>query len=192
MSLYILKSWETILSESSDAAGHAHKKTDPNNWVCFLKTGNVLLSQAASHQVSSALRSLTTVFEMGTGVTSSLLSPDFLLVKFTCRFVAAHSLRYSHTLVCSVPRSSRALRNANFPSQFFQVVPWKLNKSIKLALENHWSSFRPISIGQLNVSPHLHLRPINVIVSHGSYHFWRKSILVGGFALRCFQRLSRP
>ena len=39
-------------------------------------TGNVLLSQAASHQVSSALRSLTTVFEMGTGVTSPLLSPD--------------------------------------------------------------------------------------------------------------------
>ena len=34
---------------------------------------------------------------------------------------------------------------------------------------NHWSSVRPISIGQLNVLPHLHLRPINVIVSHGSY-----------------------
>ena len=42
------------------------------------KTGNVLLSQAASHQVSSALRSLTSVFEMGTGVASPLLSPDFL------------------------------------------------------------------------------------------------------------------
>ena len=36
------------------------------------QTGNVLLSQAASHQVSSALRSLTTVFEMGTGVSSLL------------------------------------------------------------------------------------------------------------------------
>ena len=42
----------------------------------YKKTGDVLLFQAASHQVSSALRSLTTVFEMGTGVTSSLLSPD--------------------------------------------------------------------------------------------------------------------
>ena len=42
------------------------------------KTGNVLLSQAASHQVSSALRSLTSVFEMGTGVASPQLSPDFL------------------------------------------------------------------------------------------------------------------
>ena len=38
----------------------------------FLQTGDVLLSQAAARQVSSALKSLTTVFEMGTGVTSSL------------------------------------------------------------------------------------------------------------------------
>ena len=57
---------------------------------------------------------------------------------------------------------------------------------------NHWSSFRPISIGQLNTLLHLHLRPINVVVFHGSYHYWRRSCLVGGFALRCFQRLSRP
>ena len=43
----------------------------------YKKTGDVLLFQAASHQVSSALRSLTTVFEMGTGVASPLLSPDY-------------------------------------------------------------------------------------------------------------------
>ena len=43
------------------------------------KTGNDLLSRAASRQVSSALRSLTAVFEMGTGVSSALLSPDFVL-----------------------------------------------------------------------------------------------------------------
>ena len=90
----------------------------PLDHGALIKTGNVLLSQAASHQVSSALRSLTTVFEMGTGVTSSLLSPDFLLVKFTYHFVATRSLRYSHTLVCSVPRNSCALCYANFPTQF--------------------------------------------------------------------------
>ena len=37
-----------------------------------LLTGNVLLSRAVAHQVSSAQMSLTSVFEMGTGVTSSL------------------------------------------------------------------------------------------------------------------------
>ena len=98
-----------ILSKSKDLTSFTTKKE---------KTGNVLLSQAASHQVSSALRSLTTVFEMGTGVTSSLLSPDFLLVKFTYHCVATRSLRYSHTLVCSVPRNSCALCYANFPAQF--------------------------------------------------------------------------
>ena len=82
------------------------------------KTGNVLLSQAASHQVSSALRSLTTVFEMGTGVTSSLLSPDFSLVSFALCGVSAHSLRCSCTFVHSAPRSSRALHTAKHPSRF--------------------------------------------------------------------------
>ena len=41
------------------------------------KTGDVLTSQAASHQVFSALKGLTTVFEMGTGVTPTILSPDY-------------------------------------------------------------------------------------------------------------------
>ena len=37
--------------------------------------GNVLLSHAVAHAVPSALRGLTTVFGMGTGVTPSLWSP---------------------------------------------------------------------------------------------------------------------
>ena len=45
--------------------------------ACF-ETGNVLLSQAVPRQVSSALKSLTSVFEMGTGVSSPLLPPDSL------------------------------------------------------------------------------------------------------------------
>ena len=40
------------------------------------KSGDVLISQRVTPQVSSALRSLTTVFGMGTGGTSSLLSPQ--------------------------------------------------------------------------------------------------------------------
>ena len=40
------------------------------------KTGGVLLSQGISTQVPSALRGLTSVFGMGTGVTLSLWPPE--------------------------------------------------------------------------------------------------------------------
>ena len=48
------------------------------------------------------------------------------------------------------------------------------------------SSIRPISIGQLNALPHLHLRPINVVVSHGSYHNGGNLILRGASHLDAF------
>jgi len=38
----------------------------------FFETGNDLFFRAVAHQVSSAQKSLTTVFEMGTGVASML------------------------------------------------------------------------------------------------------------------------
>ena len=41
----------------------------------FVYSGDDIFSQAVARQVPSALRSLTTVFGMGTGVTSSLKSP---------------------------------------------------------------------------------------------------------------------
>lgn len=50
----------------------AAKKRQPYWIVFFTETGNDLLSQAAARQVSSALGSLTAVFEMGTGVPSPL------------------------------------------------------------------------------------------------------------------------
>ena len=56
----------------------------------FSDSGDVLLSQAVAHQVSSALKSLTTVFGMGTGVTSLLLPPNVcqtpcgVLTHFVC------------------------------------------------------------------------------------------------------------
>ncbi len=48
---------------------------------------------------------------------------------------------------------------------------------------------RAISTARLWASLPLHLRPIDVIVSDGPV--WRSN-LGGGFALRCFQRLSLP
>lgn len=48
---------------------------------------------------------------------------------------------------------------------------------------------RAISTGQLNASPRLHFRPIDVVVFHGPQG---RSRFKGGFPLRCLQRLSRP
>ena len=83
------------------------------------KSGDVLISQRVTPQVSSALRSLTTVFGMGTGGSSSLLSPQ-----------VAESAAFT--------------------------VPSKLNNITKL-LKTIWSSYRPISINQLNTLLCLHL-----------------------------------
>ena len=58
-----------------------------------------------------------------------------------------------------------------------------------LAFTGSNQAYRAISIGQLNGSHRLHLRPIDVVVFHGPQGrpcFW------GGFPLRCLQRLSCP
>ena len=55
------------------------------------------------------------------------------------------------------------------------------------------TSPRLISIGQLNTSRCVHLRPINDIVYVEPYSLKdERSYLRGSFTLRCFQRLSRP
>ena len=48
---------------------------------------------------------------------------------------------------------------------------------------------RAIRTGRLSASPRVHLRPIDVMVCHGS---WARPGFEGGFPLRCLQRLSRP
>ena len=87
------------------------------------KTGGVLLSQGISTQVPSALRGLTSVFGMGTGVTLSLWPPE----------IGCQQVCHLRT-----PEQARAIEKNPSP--------------------------RPISTGRLNVLPHLHLRPINVVV----------------------------
>jgi len=84
---------------------------------------------------------------------------------------------------------------------------WKLNSRtrfnlvLKLLWSQHISFYvlgviskflnrnRNISTSQLNGLLHLHLKPINVIISHGSITIPN---LEAGFPLRCFQRLSIP
>ena len=51
------------------------------------------------------------------------------------------------------------------------------------------SAARAISTGQLSGLLRFHLRPIDVVVFHGSQGRNRFEV---GFPLRCFQRLSRP
>ena len=55
-----------------------------------------------------------------------------------------------------------------------------------------WISPRPISTYQLNTLLCLHLKPIYLILSEGSYTCVGISHLEGGFTLRCLQRLSLP
>ena len=61
--------------------------------------------------------------------------------------------------------------------------------SIQPSSPDYWSSFRPISTGQLHTLLRFHLRPIYLAVFKGS--IWI-SHLEGGFTLRCLQRLSLP
>ena len=66
--------------------GKQKKAPDQENlirgFICK-KFGDDLLSHTVSHAVPSALRSLTTVFGMGTGGPSSLWSPKKLLKFFS-------------------------------------------------------------------------------------------------------------
>ena len=114
----------------------------------FSDSGDVLLSRAVAHQVSSALRSLTTVFGMGTGVTFLLLPPN----------------------VCqrSFDPLTRFFLFSKTESEKFQIRVLLFFFSMAYSIMFR-SSPRPISIGQLNTLPYLHLRPINHIVYVGSY-----------------------
>lgn len=79
---------------------------------------------------------------------------------------------------------NRACRSCNSKDASFT--------QLKGGKEVEESSFRPVSTGKLNVSPHLHLRPINLVVYKGPFTYARISYLEAGFPLRCFQRLSLP
>ena len=76
-------------------------------------------------------------------------------------------------------RLSRTLTTAHFQAlslSFF--LPWSLK-----------TSARPISNDNLHALPRFQRRPIYLLVFQGSHG---NLILVVGFTLRCFQRLSRP
>ena len=80
---------------------YTHKKTHAviRSACVFCVTGNFLLSQVVTNQVPSALRGLTSVFGMGTGVSLLLSSPDepsAYTISFGQVFDRLVSLSYIH------------------------------------------------------------------------------------------------
>ena len=116
------KSMVTQRPSQRSARLQPKKKTDRRSDLSSVETGSVLLSRAVSHRVSSALKSLTTVFGMGTGVTSSLLPPDsFALAIFADHFVTArsslgHVSQYAPSLIPCVPCPPRTCLRAHSES----------------------------------------------------------------------------
>ena len=123
--------------------GRAFPKNDP---------GDVLLSHAVAHAVPSALRGLTSVFGMGTGVALSLWSPG----KNGNRIVGYK---------CLLPKDAS--------------LPDLKTKSISKG-----QASRPISTGKLNALLHLHIQPINLVVSEGSSATEVEGYLIFGWASR--------
>ncbi len=89
--------------------------------------------------LQSALRSLTSVFEMGTGVTFLPSSP--------------HIFNWENVVLSKLNLQNRGEPN---PLKFFFVF-------------KNWLSPRPISIGPLHTSLYFHSQPIYLIISQGSY-----------------------
>ena len=70
----------------------------------------------------------------------------------------------------------------------FALLPGNDKETMDTENESNQAN-RTISTGKLHALLHLHTRPINVVVFHGSQGNSRFEV---GFPLRCFQRLSRP
>ena len=124
--------------------GSQYKTNKPYRMVWFnCSPGNFLSSPAASSQVLSTFRGLTTVFGMGTGGSPQLSPPD-------CRLRLL-----SRNKLIRRPKPSKLHRREN--------------KRFSLSLRSFKSSPRHISTGQLNALLQLHTRPINLIFFKVSY-----------------------
>ena len=130
----------------------------------FVYVGNVLLSRAVTRQVSSTLKSLTSVFGMGTGVPSLPSSP---------------------TLSCITPVIHSKLNNI-FRIFRFSFLSFLLPYSLGQALD--------LLVQLCLICYHTYTRCLSTTQSSWSLTTFRygKSYLKAGFTLRCFQRLSLP
>ena len=98
---------KSVRISTTDAARNLQNKKRIPIGYPFANSGSVLLSRAVTHQVSSALKSLTTVFGMGTGVTSLLSPPNICQTPcgvLTSLFVVSKTERrsFSTLFFCSL------------------------------------------------------------------------------------------
>ena len=132
----------------------------------LMSPGSDLLSHTVASAVPSAQEGLTSVFGMGTGVAPPAMPPGIARPR---RLAPRRIRRFSSAArLCSL----HSFNNQKYRGQ----------------------AARPISTGQLNALPRLHLRPINLVIFQGPSGglLPGRSHLQAGFALRCLQRLSLP
>ena len=166
-----------------------------------MESGDDLSSRAVASQVLSALRSLTSVFGMGTGGTFSPLSPEIsgsqVPVASLC-FLACSVLSCFRLTSLRSPSACSLLRVPFVPSKPHTGMLSSFSRSSSvfrpgLTFASFRSSPRPISIG--NLSHHcVYSANLSTLSSSRGLTGFCHGILVleGGFTLRCFQRLSRP
>src|SRR5215467_10124916 len=159
----------------------------------------------------SGLQRFTSVFGMGTGGATALLSPEFCaetsaqnsggvirdrLLKdsslVTCHssFVSknASSLAPTYRFRKVARRTATPLQRLSFNWIFhFPLLPRKLSEQVIGKVKDQ--AERVISTPELNTLLCLHPEPINVVVYHDPSGRTHLGI---GLALRCFQRLSFP
>src|SRR5215469_17033037 len=155
-------------------------------------------SSAACAAVPSALRVFTAEFGMGSGAWPLAMATRLVPVKAgACprtpaeASVAGTGCHVSGSVFKARPRCcgsplARGLCPARAGQGFAAARGRRLAEGYSAAAS---SASRAISTGQLRGLPRFHLRPIDVVVFHGSR---ARPGFEEGFPLRCVQRLSRP
>ena len=132
-----------------------------------IKSGGDLLSRDVAIQVSSALRSLTSVFGMGTGVSFSSFPPD--ICSYSCLTICYQTSSASLAYTPSKPYNAYAFLFFPRPGITCKLPLDFLLHLLLIFPDLSWSSPRPISTSQLNALLHLHPWPIYHVVCMGSY-----------------------
>jgi hypothetical protein len=136
--------------------------------------GNVLLSQELSLQVSSALEVLTVVFGMGTRVTPPLSSPDSIQGCWLHSCCASHCANTPVSYVLVIPFPNPIA----YPKSLPLCSGEALDRFVSVSSTYHYASTPDRSTSSSS-------RGLTPLLDGIRY-------LEGGFALRCFQRLSLP